>query len=358
MAQHWLYSPGAVTLTNDEIGDMSEIDAEERFVRLRWFDNKGKPQCPYCADQTTIYTCRRRHRERSTGASRYRCKSCGKDFSATTGTLFAWHKKSFKQMLFAILAFVNEVKGKASLAMRREVRGHYKTRWVFSHKLRAAIWKETAHLRTGPPQIGGPGKVVQIDGVRVGGSFRKPNRRDQRVDRRLKKNRSDKIRSIVAIRECPRRNSGEDGVTIVRVFKHELDAIPWLLSCIIPGTTVHTDEGGWNDLQSQVIWRSVNHKRMYWDKGVSTNAAEWLFNRLRRGVRGHYHRIIGDYFDRHGRKIGDYLGRYGQEMAWRDDHRRLHNGGQVDTIIRLMMQTPRSPDSFGGYWQRHKRPKP
>lgn len=358
MSQHWLYSREAVSLTNDEIGDMSEIDAEERFASIRWAEHGGRPQCPHCPNPTTIYDCRRPHPERPTGASRYRCKACRKDFSVTSGTPLAWHKKSFKQMLFAILAFVNEVKGKAALAMRREVRGHYRTRWIFNHKLRAAIWQETAHLRTGPPTLGGPDKVVVVDGVRVGGSFRKPNRRDKRVDRRLRENRSDKIRWIVTIRERPRKGSGEQGVSIARVFKAEAEAIPWLLSRIVPGTTVHTDQStDWSDLQARFIWRSVNHSRMYSANGVSTNAVEWLFNRLRRGVRGHYHRIIGDYFDRHGRKIGDYLARYGQEFAWRDDHRRVPNGDQVDKIIGWVIRTPRSPDSFCGYWQRHKQPK-
>ena len=278
--------------------------------------------------------------------------------SVTSGTLFAWHKKSFKQMLFAILAFVNEVKGKGALAARREVRGTYKTRWVFQHKLRAAIWTETAHLRTGPPMLGGPGKVVVIDGLWIGGSWRKPNKRDKDVDHRLEENRSDRKRAIVAVREQPRKWSREIGVSLVRTFKDELDAIPWLLTRIIPGTTVHTDAAGWNRLDGRFIWRFVNHRRMYSDKGVSTNAVEWLFNRLRRGVRGHFHRIIGDYFDRHGRKIGDYLARYGQEAAWRDDHRRVSNGAQVEKIISLLMRTPRSPDSFCGYWQRHRKPAP
>ena len=49
------------------------------------------------------------------GANRFRCKTCGRDFSVTTGTQLAWHKMSFKEMLHAILSFCNNVEGRQHL---------------------------------------------------------------------------------------------------------------------------------------------------------------------------------------------------------------------------------------------------
>lgn len=46
-----------------------------------------------------------------------------------------------------------------------------------------------------------------------------------------------------------------------------------------------------------------------------------------------------------------YLGRYAAEMAWREDHRRQSNGGQVTRLLGLALAQPVSVD-WSGYWQR------
>ena len=61
------------------------------------------------------------------------------DFSITSGTLFAWHKLSFRIYLLAIAMFCNEVKGKSMLAFSRELDVQYKTAFVLAHKLREAM---------------------------------------------------------------------------------------------------------------------------------------------------------------------------------------------------------------------------
>jgi transposase-like protein len=65
---------------------MSDKEAEKVFVRLRWQDNSGDAYCPHCGC-LTVYSC-----PRPNGAPRWRCKACRKDFSVTSGTLFASHK--------------------------------------------------------------------------------------------------------------------------------------------------------------------------------------------------------------------------------------------------------------------------
>jgi transposase-like protein len=346
------------SLSHDKIDDMTEREAEELFVQIRWADNGGEPCCPYCPGPTKIYVCRRPHPEaKRSGASRYRCKNCRRDFSATSGDrLFAWHKMSFKKMLRAILAFVNEVKGKATLAMTREVDASYKAHFVFEHKLRAAMWRETAHLRVGDPGVGGPNSYVQIDGVHISRSYRKPNKRGLAIEKVLKDHAKNNSRWIVAIRQRPRKHSADKRATIIGVFAKQKDAVPWIVSRVIPNTVVHTDaDGDWVDLRGIFRRRVVNHNKMFWVSGVSTNTCEELFTRFRRGVHGHYHRVIGGYFDKRGRHITDHLARYGQEFAWRDDHSGEKNGQQVERLIRLMMQTPRSLGAFCGYWQQYRR---
>ena len=66
-------------------------EAEQELLLQRWPD--GIPTCPRCGCRT-CYDCRK-----SNGAPRWRCKECRKDFSITSGTLKAFHKKSFVEMI-------------------------------------------------------------------------------------------------------------------------------------------------------------------------------------------------------------------------------------------------------------------
>src|ERR1700685_2259453 len=149
MAQHFLLSPAARTLTLASVARMSDEEAERVFVRLRWQDNKGEAYCPHCGCPT-VYMARRPN-----GAPRWRCKACRKDFSVTSGTLFAFHKMPLRQYLAAIAIFCNEVKGKSALALSRDLDCQYKTAFVLAHKLREAMASELKGMR-----LGGDGETV------------------------------------------------------------------------------------------------------------------------------------------------------------------------------------------------------
>src|SRR6266436_9366348 len=107
MSQHFLLSSAARTLSLASVARISDEEAERVFIRLRWADNDGNAYCPHCGC-TIVYSCRR-----SNGAPRWRCKACRKDFSVTSGTLFAFHKLPLRSYLLAIVIFCNEVKGKS-----------------------------------------------------------------------------------------------------------------------------------------------------------------------------------------------------------------------------------------------------
>ena len=172
MAQHFLLSAAARTLSLASVARMSDEEAERVFIRLRWSDNDGNAYCPHCGC-TTVYLARR-----PSGAARWRCKACRKDFSVTSGTLFAFHKMPLRAYLMAIAIFANEVKGKSMLALSRDLGTQYKTAFVLAHKIREAMASE---VRQAP--IGGDGKKVEIDGGFFGGHVRSANRRENRRDR-------------------------------------------------------------------------------------------------------------------------------------------------------------------------------
>src|SRR5579864_8913391 len=152
MSQHFLQSAKARTLSLSAALRMTDQEAEAAFVRIRWAASEGKPVCPHC-ECPTVYDCRK-----ANGAPRWRCKACRKDFSVTSGTLFAFHKMPLRNYLASIAIFCNEVKGKSALALSRDLGVQYKTAFVLAHKLREAMASEMKGR-----MMGGPGRIAEID---------------------------------------------------------------------------------------------------------------------------------------------------------------------------------------------------
>jgi transposase-like protein len=324
MAQHFLLSSAAKTLSLAAVFTMKDEEAETMFRRIRWADTEGQPVCSYCGG-LDAYDCRRLK-----GAPRFRCRACKKDFTITSGTLFASHKLPLRCYLAAIAIFCNEVKGKSALALSRDLCVSYKCAFVLLHKLREAMADELRGRI-----IGGEGKVAEIDGGYFGGYVKPANLKENRRDRRLFQNQSGKRKAVIIIRE-------RDGGSLPAVFNSENAALNFVRSRIAKGTTVHADEGSaWDNLHERFEMKRINHKEAYSFDGACTNNAEEFFSRMRRAEIGHHHHIAGAY-----------LLRYAQEAAWREDNRRVPNGAQVERLAGLAMKRGGSVD-FTGYWQRH-----
>ena len=235
MAEHFLLSKAAKTLSLSKVFQMKDEEAEAMFCQIRWANNDGKPVCPHCGG-LDAYDCRR-----FKGAPRFRCRACVKDFSITSGTLFASHKLPLRCYLAAIAIFCNEVKGKSALALSRDLNVSYKCAFVLLHKLREAMAEELKGR-----VIGGEGKVAEVDGGYFGGYIKPANMKENRRDRRLTKNQNGKRKVVVIVRE-------RGGNSIPAVFKSEADAIGFINKRVAKGTLVNADEAGsWEGLHR---WR-------------------------------------------------------------------------------------------------------
>ena len=325
MPQHFLLSRPAKTLSLAQVFRMSDTEAEAMFRLVRWPSTEGAPVCPSCGG-LNAYECRRPN-----GALRFRCRECAKDFSITSGTLFAFHKLPLRGYLAAIAIFCNEVKGKSMLALSRDLGVSYKCAFVLAHKMREAMAEEMKGR-----VVGGEGKVAEVDGGYFGG-YRKPaNLAENRVDRRLAQNQTGKRKVVIIVRE-------RNGNSVPAVFKTEGAAQNWIKSRIAKGTIVNADEAAsWDGLHGAFEMKRINHQEAYSFDGACTNSAEEYFSRLRRAEVGHHHHIAGVY-----------LLRYAQEASWREDNRRMSNGEQVHKVAGFAMARKPSVD-FCGYWQRRK----
>lgn len=321
MAQHFLLSAKARTLSLKSIYQGGEEKAYETFCKIRWADTDGDPVCPRCGCAEAYHITTRR---------KFKCKNaaCYHQFSVTSGTIFASRKMSFTDILAAICIFVNTAKGLSALQMARDLDCQHKSAWVMMHKLREALQAEVnGHKLHGD---------VELDGCHFGGHIRQRNHVDNRIDRRLSEHQTGKRCAVVALRQ-------RDGRTLPFVFRHESDGVAIVARVTDRSARLYADEAShWDALHAQFDTYRINHSEAYSDpdSGICTNQVESYFSRLRRMVRGQHHHVSGRY-----------LHQYAGEAAWKEDHRREDNGRLADRVLGLAMAHPVSRN-WAGYWQR------
>lgn len=317
MAQHFLLSAQARTLSLRSVYQGGEDKAYELFCRLRWPETKGAPICPKCGSLSAYSLPKRR---------KFRCKDCSRDYSVTSGTIFANRKMSFVDLVAAIVIISNAAKGVSSLQLSRDLDCQYKTAFVLAHKIREALASEIEGQ-----QLNG---TVEVDGAYFGGHVRPANKKEDRIDRRRAQNQSAKRRVVVVARE-------RQGRTVTTVTRTEADGLPFVEKIVQPGATVHADEAGhWDALHVKYATRRINHQVAYSLNGACTNQAESFLSRLRRMVVGQHHHVSPQY-----------LHAYASQAAWKEDHRRESNGALTYRTIGLAMASPVSRQ-WAGYWQR------
>jgi hypothetical protein len=230
----------------------------------------------------------------------------------------------------AVAIFANGAKGHPALHLSRDLDVQYKTAFVLAHKLREAMGSQIHN--PDQPELSG---TVEIDGMYAGGNVKPVNKQSQRIDRRTAEAQSGKRQVVVVAREVM-------GRTLPFIVPRESDAVPLIRQHVASGTIIHADESNaWERLHASYDMRRVNHSVEYVSvEGASVNQAESFFSRLRRAEYGVHHRISGQY-----------LYQYANEMAWREDNRRVPNGMQWRWIVAAALRHPKS-QVWRRYWQR------
>ena len=317
MAQHFLLSAKARTLSLVKVMRLSDAEALDTFKAIRWAANDGEAYCPKCGC-TAVYGYKAR--------PIYKCQACEGQFSVTSGTIFASRKLAMRDILAAIAIFVNGAKGVSALQLSRDLDVQYKTAFVMAHKLREAMGAKVQ-----AEEISGH---VEIDGAYFGGYVKPANQKAQRRDRRLLENRTGKRRVVVIMRE-------RNGTTLPFVTKTEAEGVSRIAATVKAGSVIFADEAShWDALHGRFETKRINHSEAYSTAEANTNMAESFFSRLRRAEIGTHHHISG----RH-------LHAYANEMAWREDNRRVSNGEQFMMVVSASLAHPVSRE-WKGYWQR------
>lgn len=173
-----------------------------------------------------------------------------------------------------------------------------------------------------------------MDGAYFGGHIRPENRKEDRVDRRLKQHQTGKRRVVVAFRE-------RTGRTLPFVTMTEAEGVELAAIHVDRMATLSADEAShWDLLHNGWPVERVNHSLVYSDHGKHTNMVESFFSRLRRMVRGQHHHVSHKY-----------LFQYANQAAWLEDNRRVDNGALAYGLVQNAMGSPVSR-TWKGYWQR------
>ena len=317
MSQHFLLSKAARSLSLARVARLSDEEAFDTFRLIRWSATKGEPVCPRCACAVSYaYTTRRL----------WKCKACSHQYSVTSGTIFASRKLPIRDYLLAIAIFVNGAKGHSALQLSRDLDVQYKTAFVMAHKIREAMAADSEERI-----VSGE---VEVDGAYFGGYVKPANFRENRRDRRLSRNQTGKRRVVVIMRE-------RGGITLPFVFKSEAQSIATIGKRVAPESTIYADEAStWDVLHSRFLTKRINHQDAYSSDDACTNQAESFFSRIRRAEIGIHHHIAGPY-----------LKAYSEEMAWREDNRRVSSGQQYLMAAEAALRHPVSR-VWKGYWQR------
>ena len=221
MSQHFLISPAARTLSLRDIMQMSDEAAHARFVAIRFAANNSKPFCPHCG-VLKVYTL-------TETPIRWKCSSCRRKFSVTSGRLFHSRKLPIREYLSVIALFTGGVKGVAALRMARDMNINPKSAFVLLHKLREAMG---SMIDDGIELQG----EVEIDGAYFGKGSKQANKKADRFDRR-----AGIVRQVVAV---ARERMGR---TMAWAVGKESDAVLMIRQKVASGSTVHADEAGaWN----------------------------------------------------------------------------------------------------------------
>ena len=298
---------------------MSDDEAHTLLCQLRWRSQQNVI-CARCKIQHKAYFISTR--------KQWRCKHCRHTFSITSGTIFANHKLPLQTYLFAIALFVNAVKGLSASQLSRDLNVQYKTAFILLHKIRESLMVQREIF----PLSG----EVHIDGTYVHAAPRPKNKKTDRVDRRLKANANPNKRAILVIRNSKK-------TLTFSIQSENPTSVKKLASAYIePHSRIHADEHiAYDCLAKTYDLRRVNHQKEYRsDEGITNNLAESYFARFKRMYYGQVHRMSNLYLDN-----------YANEVAYREDTRRIDNLLIFNDIIEKCLSTS-SQNDWKGYWHR------
>jgi transposase-like protein len=283
---------------------MKLIDVTQKFStedkcldyieKMRWPNGVGCVHCGSVGVSTITRTAGKNKRVHI-----YQCleKECGKQFSATSGTIFNDTHLPLTKWFLAIALICEAKKGISAKQVERHLGVNYRTAWHLCHRIREAM--KEGGLLTG---------VVEADETYM--SRRKPRKGRPYV----KKDKRDVVLGMIE-------RGGR--LRLVPIADAKIEIIePVLEQHISPDATLQTDGHPTYAIISERKWvgrhQVIDHSRSYAQGDTHTQHIENAFSLLKRGVYSTFHKVSIKHLGRYCNEFSYRFNRRGEQLAMFD----------------------------------------
>jgi transposase-like protein len=226
----------------------------------------------------------------------FQCLSCGKQFSATSGTIFNDTHLPLTKWFLAIALVCEAKKGVSAKQIERHLGVNYRTAWHLCHRIREAM--QEGGLLTG---------VVEADETYL--TPKKPRKGRPYV----KKDKRDVVLGMVE-------RGGKLRLVPIKDAKIEIIE-PVLDKNVSPDATLMTDDFSTYSIIGQRKFKAhftINHQRSYAIGALHTNTIENAFSLLKRGIYGTFHKVSIKHLGRYCNEFSYRFNRRGEQLQMFD----------------------------------------
>lgn len=283
-----------------------EMAAREYIKRLRWLcpDGVVRVKCPHCGSYH-IY---------NLNDGGYKCGTCLKKFSVTSGSIFHSTKLSLRLWCYAIYFWQINKRGISSVQLSKYLGVTYKTSWLMMMKLRSIINTDSVKLQN----------MVSIDEVYLGGLW--SNKHYKIIPQGKKAKYAENARFKTPIIGMVESTSEGDRKLLLNVVPEvSLEVIHDLVYSKInryylndkgfPDRTIINSDGSHMYKQFEYAFElhQVNHtKNIYMDdEGYTSNPIECAFSHVQRFYNGTHIHISRKYLQLY---LNEFEVRYCKEV--------------------------------------------
>jgi transposase-like protein len=273
----------------------SDEDCLSYIEKMRW--PNGEIACVHCGEIGRVSTINRETKGDNKRTRIYQCLACGKQFSATSGTIFNDTHLPLTKWFVAIALICEAKKGMSAKQLERHLGVNYRTAWHLAHRIREAMQEGTL--------LGG---VVEADETFL--RPRKPRKGHPKV-------KNPNRMAVLGMIE----RGGK--LKLIPVADDKMTSVePPMLEHIGPDALVQTDSSfthGWIGRHHFVgRHRMINHIVSYAEGDNHTNSVENAFSLLKRGIYGTYHQVSIKHLGRYCNEFSYRFNRRGEQLAMFD----------------------------------------
>ena len=234
----------------------------------------------------------------------YQCNeaACRGQFTVTVGTLFERSHIPLNKWLMVAFLMCASKKGMSAHQIHRVIGVSYKSTWFMCHRLREAM------REISPTQLGGEGKVVEVDETYNGGKETNKHK-SKRNSRNIGGTGKEIVYSLVERKGCVRSQvvPSVSAKTLRPILVEQINAATRLMS---DGAGQYRSNVFGKDFASHEV---VDHGIGEYVRGeVHSNTVESYFATLKRGIVGTYHHVSPQHLKRY---LGEFDFRHNARTA-------------------------------------------